>query len=236
MWPTEIDHVFVLANPRREKARCERLFPHLTERGIPADRITVCGPTWGDELDSETIFKYYDPFCRLGMACLSFKSRCLSRGEISLVMNFATAAMSAIQRGFRRVIVFESDIWLREDFVERLHQIFADLKKSGKEDAWDYISLGEGARTRPKEAPASMFEPTRLYDPPHQFVYRCTDSMLFQVDYLKRIMTTFFPFRECLDWELNTQNAYHKGRALWADPPLVEQGTTCGRLATTLTA
>ena len=60
--------------------------------------------------------------------------------------------------------------------------------------------------------------------------------MVFKVSYLQRILQTMRPFRECLDWELNIQNMHHKGISLWADPPLVEQGTCCGRLETTLTS
>jgi hypothetical protein len=233
-WPSQIDHVFLLANPRREKERCDRLIPHCIERGIPPICLSVCAPTWGDELSSEQIFRHYDPFCRPNIPTLSFKSRCLSKGEISLVLNFAQAALFSIQQKFKTVILLESDVWLRPDFVERLHQILQDAETTGKE--WDYISLGEGARTRPEKAPFSMFCPTRLYSPPHQFVFRCTDSMLFRVHFLEKIMGTLFPFRECLDWELNLQAMVHKAKSWWADPPLAEQGTACNRVVTTLTA
>ena len=96
--------------------------------------------------------------------------------------------------------------------------------------------MGEGTRTRPPGCPQSFYVPTKAYPPPHEFVYRCTDSMLFQVSYLAKIITTLIPFRECLDWELNIQNMHHKGKTWWADPPLAEQGTTVGRQETTLTA
>jgi hypothetical protein len=224
----KVDQIFLLANPRREPERIDRLIPHLLTRGIPKEKTTMSGPTWGDELTSEEIFQYYDPFCRKELPIFTFKARCLSRGEISLVLNFIWGAQEAIRRGYKTVVFLESDVFLREDFVSRLDDIM------GREAEWDYISLGEGARTRPPNCDSTLFGPTKLYVPPHQFVYRCTDSMVFRVSYLRRILQTILPFRECLDWELNIQNMHHKGISLWADPPLVEQGTCCGRMDTTL--
>jgi hypothetical protein len=226
----KVDQIFLLGNSRREPERLNRLIPHLLERGIPKDKITMSGPTWGDELTSEEIFQYYDPFCRKEMPIFTFKARCLSRGEISLVMNFIWGAHEACRRGYKTVVFLESDVFLRDDFISRLDALMAQPVD------WDYISLGEGVRTRPPNCDISQFGPTKLYEPPHQFVYRCTDSMVFKVSYLQRILQTMRPFRECLDWELNIQNMHHKGISLWADPPLVEQGTCCGRLETTLTS
>ena len=226
----KVDQIFLLANSRREPERLNRLLPHLLERGIPKDKITMSGPTWGDELTSEEIFQYYDPFCRKELPIFTFKARCLSRGEISLVLNFIWGAQEACKRGYKTVVFLESDVFLRDDFISRLDALIAQPVD------WDYISLGEGVRTRPPNCDISQFGPTKLYEPPHQFVYRCTDSMVFKVSYLQRILQTMRPFREGLDWELNIQNMHHKGISLWADPPLVEQGTCCGRLETTLTS
>jgi len=231
-WPSDLDAVFILAHKDKEKDRYERLIPHFTSRGIPLEKIIFCAPTWGDELSNDLIFGTYDPFCRQGMPIFTFKSRCLSKGEISLVLNFITAAKSAVSQGFRKVMIFESDTWLRSDFLSCLNDLLDDLKTK----EWDYVSLGEGARTRPKDVPLSMFSRTKVYPPNHQFVYRCTDSMLFQVSYLAKILPTLIPFRECLDWELNIQAMNAKGRSFWADPPLAEQGTAVGRQETTLTA
>lgn len=225
-----LDRILVLGNPVREKERLERLMPHLLSRGIPAEKIVICGPTWGDELKNSTIFQYYDPFCRKDIPIFTFKARCLSRGEISLVMNFIFAAQEVVTRNYKRVVMLESDVFLREDFVSRLQDILDQLK----DKPWDYVSLGEGARTRPPGCDPSHFSATKLYTPPHQFVYRCTDSMLFSVEYLRKVLTTIVPFRECLDWELNIQNMVHQGVVFWADPPLVEQGTSCGRLNSSL--
>ena len=231
-WPDEIQKIFLLVHQQKEKERYDRLIPHFLSRGIPADKILCVAPTWGSDLTSEEIFRVYDPFCRLGMPVFTFKARCLSKGEISLVLNFACAAQTAIQHNYTNVLIFESDTWLREDFVPRLADLLQDLKTK----EWDYVSLGEGARTRPEKCDPSMYAETKAYSPPHQFVFRCTDSMLFKVSYLQKILTTLIPFRECLDWELNIQTMAHKGKTWWADPPLAEQGTAVGRQETTLIA
>lgn len=227
-----LDQIVLLVNPKREEERYMRLIHHLNERGVPMNKISIAGPTWGDELSNDTIFRFYDPFCRKGMPVFTFKARCLSKGEISLILNFIAGAQSVVQKDDKIVLFLESDVFLREDFVQRLENVLEQLK----EKEWDYVSLGEGARTRPPGCDPSLFSDTKLYSPPHQFVYRCTDSMLFSVNYLRKVLTTIVPFRECLDWELNIQHMHHQSKALWADPPLVEQGTSCHRLLTHLTA
>jgi hypothetical protein len=225
-----LDKIVLLVNPKREEERFQRLITHLQQRGIPLEKIAISGPTWGDELSNDLIFQYYDPFCRKGMPIFTFKARCLSKGEISLVLNFLAGAEAVVKNNLNTVLFLESDVFLREDFTERLDDLLKQL--DGRD--WDYVSLGEGARTRPPGCDPSFFGKTKIYDPPHQFVYRCTDSMLFRVSYLRKVLTTIVPFRECLDWELNIQHMHHKSIALWADPPLVEQGTSCGRLITHL--
>lgn len=231
-WPSQIDKVLLLVHTVHEKERYERLLPHFLSRGIPADKIVCCAPTWGSELSSDLIFQLYDPYCRQGVPVFTWKARCLSKGEISLVLNFFAAAKLACEQQWNCVLMFESDTWLREDFVPRLRDLLEDL--ATKE--WDYVSLGEGVRTRPPKCDPSFYAKTKAYEPPHQFVFRCTDSMLFKVSYLQKIVTTLFPFRECLDWELNIQTLAHKGKTWWADPPLAEQGTAVGRQETTLIA
>ncbi len=231
-WPSQVDKVILLVHTVHEKERYERLVPHFLSRGIPADKLVCCAPTWGSELTSDFIFQVYDPYCRAGIPVFTWKARCLSKGEISLVLNFFAAAKLACDQNWDTVLIFESDSWLRDDFVPRLNDLFQDLSRK----EWDFVSLGEGVRTRPPRCEPSFYAPTKVYEPPHSFVFRCTDSMLFKVSYLRKIVSTLFPFRECLDWELNLQTMVHKGKAWWADPPLAEQGTAVGRQETTLTA
>ena len=241
-WPDAVRAVYVLCHPEKEKARWDRLLPHLLKCGIPADRIRPCAPTWGTELSAEQIFSVYNPFLRRGgLPSFSFKAAALTRGEISLGMNFGAAVMDVARRFIEKewgeddlVITLESDVWLREDFVACLRDLLVSAKEVAP--AWDYISLGEGVGTRPPGAPASYYAPTRAYKPPHQWVFRCTDSMLFTTQYMNRLAKTYFPFKEIIDWEMNFQLMANRGKPLWADPPLAEQGTCYSRLLTTLPA
>ena len=230
MWPDAIKVVYVLCHPEKEKARYQRLIPHLIGVGIPEDRIQICAPTWGSDLTVDQIFAGYNPYLKREVPTFTFKGANLSRGEISLGLNFA----EAVKRGSEvdgLVLTLESDVWLRTDFVPRLVELLADAQ-----GPWDYISLGEGVGTRPPGHPLSYYAPTKACQPPHQWVFRCTDSMLFTSDYMKRLNRTFLPFREIIDWEMNYQLMRHGGKALWADPPLAEQGTCNSRLVTSLPA
>lgn len=246
-WPDEVKAVYVLCHPVKEKARWDRLLPHLLSVGIPASRIRVCAPTWGSELTTQQIFTFYDPYLnRGGTPTLTFKGYGLTRGEISLGLNFVTAVKDSVKRGDKGLIItFESDTWVRADFVACLRDLLASAKgRNEEQDAsgnlinkpWDFISLGEGVGTRPDGAPRSYYAPTKAWKPPHSWVFRCTDSMLFTTDYLERLSKTALPFKEIIDWEMNFQLLINKGTALWADPPLAEQGTCYSRLATSLPA
>jgi hypothetical protein len=223
---------YVLCNPDKEKDRYAFLQKHLLERGIPYEKIIwVCGP-WGDSLKSNEYFAAYEPFKpHFGLEKpLSFKSHSLSKGEISLVLTFIQAINHAIQSKDEMILIFESDVILRKDFVSRLKTVMES--KEAKEA--DYISLGEGVGTRPVDIVTSYFGEQKLYNPPTKYVFRCTDSMLFKRSMLEKIRTTIVPFRECLDWELNIQFTLHSGKALWADPPLVEQGSGRARYTSLL--
>lgn len=231
MWPDAVKAVYVLCHPIKEKERYDRLLPHLHSVGIPADRIRICAPTWGTELTVDQIFTAYNPYLDRGLPAFTFKSAGLSRGEISLGINFAMAVMDSVNQADEGIVItLESDVWVRDDFVSRLQELLTDVAAK----PWDFISLGEGVGTRPVHHLTSYYGPTKGYTPPHQWVFRCTDSMMFTTAYLRRLVTTVLPFKEIIDWEMNYQIMRHKGVALWADPPLAEQGTCNARLMTSL--
>ena len=229
-WPNNIQKIYVICHKENEKDRYDRLVQQFKEVNVPESVVQYWAPIWGDQLTNELIFNVTDPFMKRGMNPFSFKSRNLLKAEISLMINTFSALRDAVDKNYSNIIVFESDVFLRNDFVERLHQIFDDVK----DKEWGYISLSEGVGTRPPNVEKSYFGPTKTYDPPHNCVYRCCDSMLFSNSYLKKIYPTLFPFHEPMDWEMNFQNMIHNGKALWADPPLVEPGTNFSRLLTTL--
>jgi len=232
-WPESVKSVYFLCNPKKEVARFQRIVPHMLMRGIPKERLKISSPTWGDSLELATIFRVYDPFLKRGpLPTFTFKAARLSKGEISLMLNFFSAInnASADLSGNESILVFESDSYLRRDFVPRLNAIMTDL--SGQE--WDYVSLGEGVGTRPPCVASTYYSDTKIYKPPHQWVFRCCDSMLLSKRFVSNLCKTFIPFKECLDWELNFQLMLHRGVAFWADPPLCEQGSCFSRDATSL--
>jgi hypothetical protein len=235
-----IDAIYLLCHPDKEQSRWQRLQAHLEERGIPKEKCICAGKTWGDTLDERVLENIYDPFLkRPGCPYFSWKGRALLLGEVSLVLNFWIAVDHAIQSGFNHVIFFESDVYLRDDFMRRMGDLMNLLLDGGK--SWDFVSLSDGIGTgthaeRLDLKTNSVFAPTGVYKPPHPFPFRCTDSMLFRVEILKKMRMTAFPFRECLDWELNYQLAIHGGVPLWVEPHLVEQGTSKNRMVTSLPA
>ena len=230
----KIDAIYLLCHPEKEFSRWQRLQEHLANRGIPKKKIICVGKTWGDELD-EKVLKLYDPFLQRSCPYLSWKGRALSLGEISLVMNFWLGVDHALQYNYKCVMFLESDVFLRDDFVKRID----DLMQLLEGRPWDFVSLSDGVgthATRDDINTNSVYAITGVYKPPHQFPFRCTDSMLFRVDILRRMRLTAFPFSECLDWELNYQLGSHGGIALWVEPHLVEQGTGKQRMMTSLPA
>ncbi len=223
-----IPPIYIMCNRTHEPNRYAILVEHLPKKGIPMEKVRWIEGPWGSELTSEDYFKHYDPFeKRLGfpIACC-FKSAMLLRGEVSLVLTFKKLVEEAVAAGHDTILVFESDVVLRDDFMIRLRSVLEE----GANRNWDYISLGEGVGTRPSEHRLSYFSPTKLYKPATQWVFRCTDSMLFRRKFLQKLAVTLNRFRECLDWELNVQIIAHGGIALWADPPLVEPGSGRWRL------
>lgn len=232
---SRIDAVYLIAHPTFESEKIQRLLEHFKLRfpSLTSDKIIISAPSWGSTLSAEDCFAIYDPWLlRPGWPCFTWKNRGLLKGEISLVLNFFNAMKDAVEKGHKLVLIFESDIYLRNDFEIRLNKLLEILEARGS-DSWDYVSLSDGIATHTDKYTGDFMEQS-VYPSPNQFPFRCTDSMLFQTNIFKKIMGTLFPFRDCLDWELNFQFILHNGKALWAEPHLVEQGTMKHRDITTL--
>lgn len=216
--------ILILCHPEYEPIRYKLLCDHLPKHGIPLDKVRWIRGPWGSTLTSEQFFACYDPFRpRLSSElAMCFKSAGLLRGEVSLILTFREAVSQALALNTETVLIFESDIVLREDFVPRLQRL---LDQATNRNDWDYISLGEGVGTRPEGHSFSYFTNTELYDPKTPWAFRCTDSMVFRRRFLAVLHHTLREFRECLDWELNAHLQATGAKALWADPPLVEPGS-----------
>jgi hypothetical protein len=227
--------IYVMCNPQYEPERFQFLVQHFKNRGIPTEKIEFVYSLWGNQITRDRYFTLYDPYKQKFNLdkTLSFKGYSLSKGELSLCITFSKVIEKSVKGNSDYCLVFESDVILRNDFVERLKRVIEIAKEK---DDWDYISLSEGVGTRPPGHPLTYFGETTLHTPPHQWVFRCCDSMLLRKRFMEKLQQTFFPIKECLDWEMNIQMLAHKGKSFWVDPPLVEPGTNRNRFLTNLPA
>jgi len=231
---SKVDAVYLIAHSTFESKKIERLLVHLAKYfpSLPQSKIIMSAPSWGTQLSATDCFNIYDPWMtRPGWPSFTWKNRCLLKGEISLVVNFYNVMKHSLDNGHKTILVFESDIFLRDDFEARFVKLFETLE--GKE--WDYVSLSDGIGSH-ANGYTNVYMPQTASAPPHQWVFRCTDSMIFQTEIFKKIIHTILPFRDCLDWEMNFQFLLHGGKSLWAEPHLVEQGTNKYREITSLPA
>lgn len=84
------------------------------------------------------------------------------------------------------------------------------------------MSLSASSDLYPHRVPGS---PDGWFPAHPYYSTRTTDAMIFKVSMLEKILTTFFPFKDIIDWELNYQLSLHKAVALWLDPPIIRQGS-----------
>ena len=126
------------------------------------------------------------------------------------------------------VLMLESDPVFEDNFLDKLSE--AMKKLDGKE--WDFLSIGDGVGLKPQR-PAGEKD-LAWFSAPGFYHTRTTDAMIFKMDMLKKIMTTFFPFAEIIDWELNYQLQRHKSKSFWLDPIIVKNGSCAGVTKSTL--
>jgi hypothetical protein len=161
----------------------------------------------------------------------SFNSYNMKPSEISLCINWEHFARTAVRAGHRCVMMFESDVLFDDAFLPRLTDAMRILETDRV--GWDFLSLSAGANLRPARGDASdrlgWFPPINDY-----YHTRTCDAMVFKVDMLEKIVGTFFPVAEVLDWELNYQLTLHKSRTFWLDPPIIRQGSATGEYQTSL--
>lgn len=237
-WPSPIDHVYILCNPEKEPERAAYLHKWLIENNIHPDCYTFTCATYGDTLGVDIAWKYYDPW-----QIRSYKqsphmytrnsqtSFNLKRGEISLCINWGTAAQQAIDANHTIVMFWESDVLFEPDFMSKLSESMSELQKHHNTN-WDFLSITAGANLRPNRPDHEKF--LKWFPVENYFHTRTTDAMIFKVDFLKTMLPTFFPIAEVLDWELNYHLSKHRSRSFWLDPPLISQGSGSGVYKTTL--
>ena len=221
-FPAPIDHVYILCDPLKEPDRAKYLTEWLTANNVDTTQYTLGTDCYGTDpfFQTRDVWRLYDPWSTMyGRRPLNFNTRNLKPAELSLVLNFAGAARKAVQAGHKVVLILESDVLFDADFFPRLQDALQALPPT-----WDHLSLSASAGIYPQ---AAKTDPGRVWYPPnHPFLHtRCTDSMIFRVPLLAKILSTLFPFAEALDWELNFQLSLHKATTWWLDPPVTAQGS-----------
>lgn len=218
-WPFPIDHTYILCDPKKEPERAAYLMKWLRANNI--NNYTMGLTCYSDDISADIAAKVYNPWVdrRPVERERSFNSYNLKQGEISLVLNWASAAQKAIKAGHKIVMILESDVLFHDDFLEKL----TDAMKLLEGRPWDFLSLSAGANLRPRRTDGD----TSLgwFPAPGYYHTRTTDAMIYKVAMLEKINGTIIPFAEVLDWELNYQLSLHNSVSLWLDPPILRQGS-----------
>jgi hypothetical protein len=223
-WPKPIDHLYVLCEPREEPDRAAYLLNWFKTQRIDDGCWSFQNKCYGKTLSAADAHAAYNPFVdrRPAEAMRNFNSYNLKPAEISLCINWEHAARTAIRDGHKIVMIFESDVIFFDGFMEKLTEAMNNLISNSVD--WDFLSISSGPGLRPQR---NDDDETLLWFPPinHYFHTRTTDAMIFKVSMLEKIVGTFLPVAEVLDWELNYQLTLHNSKSLWLDPPIVRQGS-----------
>lgn len=227
-FPNPIDHCYILCNPEKEPDRIKYLTSWLTANEIDPACYTIGVDCYGTDpfFQSDAVWKVYDPWStRHGRRLANGTSTNLKAGELSLILNFVGAAKKAVAAGYRTVMILESDVLFFDGFLDNFAGALNALQtESLTKDGWDFLSLSASAKLVPDRSGAPSTQ--QWFRPVHPYFHtRCTDSMVFRVDILAKILQTILPCAEPLDWELNFQLSLHGSRSFWLDPPIMKQGS-----------
>ena len=231
--PNPIDHIYIICNKEKEPDRALYLQTWLDTAKLDPTKYTFISSFYGDSIPNDYIWKVYDPWNKNRPMSIrgSRISYNMKLGEISLCINWGAAALEAIKSNNNIVMFWESDVLPDATFLSNLDSAMQNLQTT-QGDNWDFLSISAGANLRPDRKLGDTEQnwfPVKNY-----FHTRTTDAMIFKVDMLKKIYTTYFPFAEVLDWELNYHLHTHKSRSFWLDPPIIKQGSAIGVYKTML--
>lgn len=217
----DVDHIFILCDPQREPERAKYLLSWLKNHKIPESSYTMGLSCYGDTVDDATAIRVYNPWQnrRYREMGSSVTHSNLKKSEISLGINWHAAATIAVQRGYKEVLFLESDVLFYENFIENFNKVMEDIR----EKDWDFLSISAGANLRPSRPKDEKH--LAWFKAPFYYHTRTTDAMVIKVSMLEKIINTFFPFADIIDWELNYQLTLHNSKSFWLDPPILEQGS-----------
>lgn len=224
-WPDPINHVFFLCDPVKEPDRAEYLIKWLSDNNIDPSSYTMKLKYYGDTLSDEEAYAVYNPWITRKYLDVvrSMASYNMKKSEISLCMNWYEIAKEASENNDWRVIMtLESDVIFCDDFLNKLKIAMNEIEDDRD---WDFLSISAGAKLRPArddDLSQKWFKITNYINT------RTTDAMIFKTSILKKIVSTFYPFADVLDWELNYHLVIHNSNTYWLDPPIVHQGSETG--------
>ena len=220
-WPAPIDHVYILCDVEREPDRAAYLYRWLRDNEMDPSSYTFACKTYGVTLSNETAMACYDPFLwrrPVEKDQSPFHSN-LKKSEISLLLNWHDIARQAVEAGHAVVMTLESDVLFSPAFLTELEYamtLFAN-------DEYEFLSIGGPDFLRPKRNDGDTG--LRWFESVGYVKTRTTDAMIFKGALLKKIVGSFFPCADVLDWELNYHLHLHKAICGWLDPPLIRQGS-----------
>ncbi len=220
-WPAPIDHAYILCDPAKEPDRAAYLQAWLKEHDIDPSCYTMGLYCYKDTLSAAEALRVYNPWVDrkpLELRRNEFSYN-LKVSEISLVLNWAHAAESAVKAGQKIVLFLESDVRFHDRFLEDLEKALNSIQK----EDWDFLSLSEGGGLRPKRGEEDNH--LAWFRAPYYYHTRTTDAMIFKGAMLEKILKTLYPFAEVNDWELNYQLSLHSSQSYWLDPPILYQGS-----------
>lgn len=219
-WPAPINHAYILCDSLKEPDRAAYLEKWLHENSMDPSCYTMGLYCYKDTLSVEDALRVYNPWVNRTPVELRRNefSYNLKLSEVSLVLNWAKAAESAVKAGHDVVLFLESDVRFHDRFLEDLESSLKMLN-----DDWDFLSISKGGGLRPKRAEGD--NTLAWFKAPYYYHTRTTDAMIFKGSMLQKILKTLYPFAEVNDWELNYQLTLHSSQSYWLDPPILFQGS-----------
>ena len=154
-----------------------------------------------------------------------------NKAGISLFLKH-TFVFQEIMDKYDSAIIFEDDVILCDNFMEKLNQYMAELP-----DDYDMLYIGDGCQMH---IPSSKLEPNKhVYIRNHgECASRCTDSYVVSKKGAKKmcdyIQTINYKINEPIDWWLNRASRETVCKVYWAEPTIVTQGSKNGTFTSSI--
>ncbi len=160
-----------------------------------------------EAIDFETIGEFYS-----NILSNKFLGRRLRNSEISLILKHEECLKRIVENNYQNSVIFEDDIVLCENFVEKLDIYTSQLPQ-------DYDLLWIGTCCDLQHSPIEQ----------NKFVYqnergsRCTHAFLISLDCVKKILSVMKSVYFPTDFFYNKMIRDFRLKSFWAEPALVTQ-------------